>query len=82
MTDIVDKLSKYVAGMGTRDLSQYTAFATAEEIGEAIDEIEKLRKQKQDLIFWFRTNMMYHAKEYSHQEFDAKLKEILDEIEI
>ena len=79
MTDIVDKLSKYVAGMGTRDPSQYTAFATAEEIGEAIDEIQKLRKQKQDLIFWFRINMMHHAKDYSRDEFDAKLKEILNE---
>jgi hypothetical protein len=43
MTDIVEKLSKYVAGMGTRNPKDYTAFLTVEDAAEAIKTIEKLR---------------------------------------
>jgi hypothetical protein len=43
MTDIVEKLSKYLAGMGTRNSKDYTAFLTAEDAAEAKETIEKLR---------------------------------------
>ena len=43
MTDILEKLSKYVAGMGTRNPKDYTAFLTVEDAAEAIKTIEKLR---------------------------------------
>ena len=43
MTDIVEKLSKYVAGMGTRNPKDYSAFLTVEDAFEAMETIEKLR---------------------------------------
>lgn len=41
--DIVEKLSKYLAGMGTRNPKDYTAFLTVEDAFEAKETIEKLR---------------------------------------
>lgn len=43
MTDIVDKLSKYVAGMGTRNPKDYSAFLSVDEANEAIQQIKNLR---------------------------------------
>lgn len=44
MTDIVDKLSKYIAGMGTRKPEDYIAFLTVDEAMEAIETIQNLRQ--------------------------------------
>lgn len=49
MTDIVEKLSKYVAGMGTRNPKDYTAFLTVEDAFEAKETIERLRKENKEL---------------------------------
>lgn len=49
MTDIVEKLSKYVAGMGIRNPKDYTAFLTVEDAAEAIETIERLRKDNEEL---------------------------------
>ena len=52
MTDIVEKLSKYVAyvaGMVTRNSKDYTAFLTVAEVMEAANEIQKLREKVADL---------------------------------
>ena len=43
MTDITEKLSKYVAGMSTRNPKDYTAFLTVEDAAEAIETIQTLR---------------------------------------
>jgi hypothetical protein len=43
MTDIVEKLTKYLAGMGTRNPKDYTTFLTAEDAAEAKETIENLR---------------------------------------
>lgn len=44
MVDIVDKLSKYAAGMGTRNPDDYAAFLTVSEANEAAETINKLRQ--------------------------------------
>lgn len=44
MTDIVERLKKHGARMGTRNPKDYTAFLTVEEATEAADEIERLRE--------------------------------------
>jgi len=44
MTDIVERLRKHGARMGTRNPKDYTAFITVEEATEAADEIERLRE--------------------------------------
>ena len=42
--DIVERLRKHGARMGTRNPKDYTAFITVEEATEAADEIERLRE--------------------------------------
>ena len=44
MTDIVERLRKHGARMGTRNPKDYTAFITVEEATEAANEIERLRE--------------------------------------
>ena len=44
MSDIVERLRKHGARMGTRNPKDYTAFITVEEATEAADEIERLRE--------------------------------------
>lgn len=51
MTDIVEKLSKYIAGMGTRKSEDYIAFITVDEAMEAVKEIETLRNLIKDMIY-------------------------------
>lgn len=67
MTDILDKLNQFVAG----NSDYYNLFV------ESREEISKLRKQKQDLIVAFRVNMMRCYSEYTHEDFDKKIEEIL-----
>ena len=43
MTDIVERLRKHGARMGTRNPKDYAAFITVEEATEAANEIERLR---------------------------------------
>ena len=44
MSDIVERLRKHGARMGTRNPKDYTAFITVEEATEAANEIERLRE--------------------------------------
>ena len=48
---------------------------------EAADEIEKLRNNQSILITSFRINMMRLCPEYSHEEFDKDIADMLKEKE-
>ena len=48
-TDILDKLLKHGARMGTRDPNDYTAFLSVTEVMEAANEIQRLREKVADL---------------------------------
>ena len=50
-TDILDKLLKHGARMGTRDPNDYTAFLSVAEVMEAANEIQKLRDKVADLEY-------------------------------
>jgi PP-loop superfamily ATP-utilizing enzyme len=67
MTDIVEKLSKYVAGMGTRNPKDYTAFLTVEDAAEAIETIQKLRAALREIGFDY-VELSYDKIKYFYLE--------------
>lgn len=67
MTDIVEKLSKYVTGMGTRNPKDYTAFLTVEDVAEAIKTIEKLRAALRQIGYDY-VELSYDKIEYFYRE--------------
>ena len=47
--DVLDKLTKHIARMGTRDPNDYAAFLSVAEVMEAANEIKRLRERVSDL---------------------------------
>ena len=70
--DIVKRLTAYAEVSDA--LGAYTEANCAYD---AIDEIERLRRQIVQLTCAFRVNMMMNCSEYTHEEFDRRIAELL-----
>ena len=60
--DILTRLLKHGASMGTRDPNDYTAFLSVAEVMEAANEIQKLRDKVADLEA--ELEILEHSGEY------------------
>ncbi len=84
MTDIVERLKKYVSGMGTRNVQDYTAFMPIQEVFEAANEIERLRNQKKELLDMVLENLGNEYPEYKlkyeglNKQYESEKKYLME----